>query len=73
MAAIQDQQYLTLTGQERWVNPHTGKPELGSSAWGHRWQDPSGRVIYTDDGAWDPNLDPALHVSGFVRSRAQRR
>ncbi|MFO0580862.1 MAG: hypothetical protein U0229_01175 [Anaeromyxobacter sp.] len=73
MAQIQDQQYLTLTGQERWVNPHTGRPELGSNEWSHRWQDGSGRVIYTDDGAWDPNHDPALHLSGFVRSQVQRR
>jgi hypothetical protein len=66
-AQIQDQAYLTLTGQERWTNPHTGRKELGSNEWRHRWQDSFGQVIYTDDDRWDPNLDPALKVSGFKR------
>lgn len=72
-ARIQDQQYLTLTGQERWVNPHTGQVELGSNEWKHRWEDGFGQVIYTDDERWDPNADPALKVSGFKRSPVQRR
>ena len=72
-AQIQDQQYLTLTGQERWVNPHTGRPELGSNEWRHRWQDGSGQVIYTDDDRWDPNADPRLHLVGFKRSPQQPR
>jgi hypothetical protein len=67
-ARIQDQQYLTLTGQERWINPHTGRPELGSNEWKHRWQDGFGQVIYTDDGSWDPNADPRLDLRGFRRS-----
>jgi hypothetical protein len=72
-AQIQDQQYLNLTGQERWLNPHTGRPELGSNEWKHRWQDAFGQVIYTDDGRWDPNADPDLKVSGFKRSPAKPR
>jgi hypothetical protein len=72
-AQIQDQQYLTLTGQERWVNPHTGRAELGSNEWKHRWQDSSGQVIYTDDEGWDPNADPDLRVSGFKRSPVRAR
>ena len=72
-STIQDQEYLTLTGQERWVNPHTGRPELGSNAWKHRWEDAWGQLIYTDDDRWDPNIDPNLQVSGFKRSPPQRR
>jgi hypothetical protein len=72
-AQIQDQAYLTLTGQERWVNPHTGRVELGSNEWKHRWQDSFGQVIYTDDDRWDPNLDPALNLSGFKRAPPSRR
>jgi hypothetical protein len=72
-ATIQDQQYLTLTGQERWVNPHSGRVELGSNEWKHRWQDASGQVIYTDDDGWNPNLDPDLKVSGFARSPVKPR
>jgi hypothetical protein len=71
MAEINDKQYLVLTGQERYVNPHTGQMELGSNEWKHRWEDSSGRVIYTDDGNWDPNYDPDLKLSGFKRSQAR--
>ncbi len=73
MAQINDVQYLTLTGQERYVNPHTGREELGSNAWKYRWENPSGEVIYTDDGNWDPNIDPDLHVSGYKRSAVKPR
>jgi len=68
MASIQQEQYLTLTGQERYQNPLTGDEELGSSAWKHRWVDAWGREFYTDDADWDPNRDPALHLQGFRRT-----
>ena len=73
MAKINDQQYLTLTGQERYVNPHTGQAELGSNEWKYRWQNAAGEPIYTNDASWDPNTDPALHVSGYKRSPFQGR
>ncbi|MBI5545346.1 MAG: hypothetical protein HY901_15770 [Deltaproteobacteria bacterium] len=72
-AAIQSEAYLTLTGQEEYLNPFTGRPELGSNEWKHRWESSFGEVIYADDGAWDPNLDPALHVQGFQRSKVRPR
>ena len=68
MAQINDQQYLVLTGQERYVNPHTGREELGSNEWKFRWENASGEIIYTDHEQWDPNLDPGLNVSGYKRS-----
>lgn len=70
---IADQQYLTLTGQERYVNPHTGAEELGSNEWKHRWENAWGEVIYTDNADWNPNLDPALNVQGYERSAVKRR
>jgi hypothetical protein len=73
MADINDQQYLVLTGQERYVNPHTGREELGSNEWKHRWQNASGEVIYTDSADWDPNRDPDLNVSGYRRSPVKPR
>ncbi len=71
-AEIADRQYLTLTGQDRWRNPHTGSVELGSNEWKYRWQDSFGRVIYTDDDRWNPNMDPGLKVQGFERSPITR-
>jgi hypothetical protein len=68
MAQINDQEYLVLTGQERYLNPHTGNEELGSNEWKYRWENASGEIIYTDEGNWDPNLDPNLKVSGYKRS-----
>jgi hypothetical protein len=68
MAQVNEGQYLTLTGQERCINPHTGHEELGSNVWKYRWENTSGEVIYTDDGNWDPNIDPDLKVSGSKRS-----
>lgn len=73
MSQINEQEYLTLTGQEKYLNPHTGKVELGSNEWKYRWQNPSGEIIYTDDEHWDPNIDPDLHVFGYKRSQATRR
>jgi len=73
MAAIQQDQYLTLTSQELYVNPRTKEVELGSNEWKHRWVGPSGDVIYTNDDAWNPNLDPALKASGFERSPVKKR
>ncbi|HEY3383386.1 MAG TPA: hypothetical protein VGK32_16560 [Vicinamibacterales bacterium] len=73
MSRINQDQYLTLTNQERYVNPHTGREELGSNEWKHRWQNSAGEVIYADDGNWDPNLDSNLRVSGFQRSPVRSR
>lgn len=73
MSRINNDQYLTLTNQERYVNPHTGQEELGSNEWKHRWENSSGEIIYTDDGNWDPNVDPDLRVSGYKRSPVKPR
>jgi hypothetical protein len=73
MADINEQQYLTLTDQEKYINPHTGQVEFGSNQWKNRWENAGGEVIYADDSNWDPNLDPELKLSGFKRSEAARR
>lgn len=69
MARINAEHYLNLTGQERYVNPHTGQEELGSNEWKHRWENASGEVIYTDLADWDPNADPTLNRQGYKRSQ----
>lgn len=72
-AEIRNDQYLTLTGQEDYVNPHTKEVEQGTNEWKHRWIDAGGDVIYTDDAAYDPNADPALNRTGFKRSPVRKR
>lgn len=58
--------YKTLTGQEEFVNPHTGKIELDTDAWKYRWQKPNGELIFTNDPNYDPTRDPRLqHNSEF--------
>jgi hypothetical protein len=71
MAAIQQDQYLTLTSQELYVKPANQGSRAGSNEWKHRWVGPDGQVIYTDDGSWNPNHDPALKVSGLRTSPVQ--
>lgn len=73
MEAINHEEYLTLTGQEVYVNPQTGREELGSNEWKYRWADNGGGVIYTDDSDWNPNNDPELKVSGFERTPVKPR
>jgi hypothetical protein len=72
-AEINNDMFLTLTGQEDYINPHTGKVEQGSNQWKHRWVSPSGEEIYTDDADYDPSLDAELQRSDFKRSRIRPR
>lgn len=67
-AEINRQMFNTLTGQEEYVNPHTGEVERDTSQWKHRWQDATGRIVYSDQDHYDPNHDPTRNLSGFKRS-----
>ncbi|MEZ5071115.1 MAG: hypothetical protein R2751_09125 [Bacteroidales bacterium] len=71
-ARINHQSYLNLTGQEDYVNPHTGETETGTNQWDHRWVDNLGNVIYTDNEDYNPNIDVNLNMSGFKRSRVKQ-
>lgn len=71
--SIHNDNYLTLTNQEEYVNPFTNRTELGSNEWKHRWENSAGEVIYTDDAHWDPNLDPQAHLQGYQRSMVRPR
>jgi hypothetical protein len=73
MSSIQREQYLTLTSQELYVNPKTGRQEIGSGEWKYRWVGSGGEEIYTNNESWNPNLDPSLKVTGFERSPAAKR
>ncbi|NPU84784.1 MAG: hypothetical protein HPY65_09875 [Syntrophaceae bacterium] len=70
--AIQKDQYLTLTGQEDYVNPITGKVERDTSDWSRRWVNANGDYIYSNDTTYDPNRDPGLPRQDFRLTRPRR-
>jgi hypothetical protein len=65
---INKDMYLTLTGQNEYSNPFTGKIETDTDKWKNRWVNSSGDIIYSDNQAYNPNNDPSLNVSGFKKS-----
>jgi hypothetical protein len=65
---INKDMYLTITGQNEYTNPFTGKTETDTDNWKNRWINSSGDIIYSGDSSYDPNHDPDLKVSGFKRS-----
>ncbi|HUX55727.1 MAG TPA: hypothetical protein VMV77_02060 [Bacteroidales bacterium] len=65
---INKDMYLTLTGQNEYTNPFTGKPEIDTDNWKNRWITPEGNILYTNDPEYDPNIDPDMHITGFIKS-----
>lgn len=65
---INKDMYLTITGQNEYTNPFTGKTETDTDNWKNRWTNSSGDIIYTDNPTYDPNMDPDLKIQGFKKS-----
>ncbi len=65
---INKDMYLTLTGQNEYTNPFTGKTETDTDSWKNRWINSSGDFIFSDNPSYDPNRDPDLNISGFKKS-----
>jgi hypothetical protein len=72
-SSIQNDMYLTLTGQEEYVNPYTGETEIGTNRWNHRWSSNSDFVIYSDDPNFNPNKVPELNHFEFRKSPVKAR
>lgn len=72
-AEIHNDMFLTLTSQEEYVNPFTNEIETGSNQWQHRWVNPAGEVIYTNDETYDPRIDANLNRSDFQRTPVRKR
>ena len=68
---IMNDNYLVLTGQEEYVNPHTGEVELDTDAYKHRWKTPQGDIYYTNREDEDPNT--FLHQTGYKRTKIRKR
>lgn len=65
---INKDMYLTLTGQNEYTNPFTGKTETDTDSWKNRWINSSGDIIFSDNPTYDPNRDPDLNITGFKKS-----
>jgi len=69
--AIQRDMYLTLTDQNDYKNPFTGKVERDTASWRNRWVNETGNIIYSDDDNYDPNADPSLKLTGYQRTKGR--
>jgi hypothetical protein len=72
-AEIHNDMYLTLTGQEDYVNPFTHEVERGSNEWKYRWVTPSGEEVYSNADNYDPNFDSNTNRTDFKRSTVRQR
>jgi len=73
-AEIQNDMYLTLTGQEEYVNPYTGEVELGTDQLGpHRWVTAGGDVLYAPSEEFDPNTHPQMNRTDWKRTPVRPR
>lgn len=69
---INKDMYLTLTSQNEYANPFTGKIETDTDNWKNRWINSSGDLIFSNDRNYDPNRDPDLKITGFKLSTPRR-
>jgi len=53
---IMNDNFLVLTEQEEYVNPHTGKVEVDTEAYKFRWVTSGGDIYYTNREDENPNL-----------------
>lgn len=53
---IMNDNFLVLTEQEEYVNPHTGKVEVDTEAYKYRWVTSGGDIYYTNHENENPNL-----------------
>ena len=72
-AEINNDMYLTLTGQEEYVNPYTNEVERGSNEWKHRWVTPGGDEVYSNRDDFDPNHDPNARRSDWKQTPVRKR
>ena len=52
---IMNDNFLVLTEQEEYVNPHTGEVEVDTDAFRFRWETPGGDIYYTNREDENPN------------------
>lgn len=68
---IMNDNFLVLTGQEEYVNPHTNEIETGTDAYRYRWETSGGDVYYTNSEDENPNL--FFNNTDYKRSPVRKR
>ncbi len=68
---IMNDDFLVLTGQEEYIDPHTGKVEMDTDAFKFRWKTPQGDLYYTNKEDENPNI--FLHETNYKRTKIRRR
>jgi hypothetical protein len=68
---IMNDNYLVLTGQEEYVNPHTNQVETDTDAYRYRWTTPGGDVYYTNQEEENPNT--FFHKTDYIRTPIRKR
>lgn len=72
-AEIRNDQYLTMSNQEEYVNPITKEIDTGSNQWLYRWVTPAGEEFYTDEEFADPNDTSVLGRNDWQRTPVRPR
>jgi len=68
---IMNDNFLVLTGQEEYVNPHSGEIEQDTDAFRYRWSTSGGDVYYTDREDENPNT--FLQRTDYERTPIRKR
>ncbi len=71
-AVVRHYMWRYRSWQQAYVNPDTGRVEIGSALWRVRWVSPGGGVIYTNDRGYNPNRDQRLTGRTWKRSPARK-
>ena len=68
---IVNDNFLVLTEQEEYVNPHSGEVEVDTDAYQYRWTTPSGDLYYTNREDENPNI--FLQRTDYKRTPIRKR
>ena len=69
---IQHDNYLTLTAQQDYVNPHTREVETDTSDYRFRWETSGGEKIFSNDPNYDPRKDDRIWTKDWGLTPAKR-
>ncbi len=69
---IQHDNYLTLTAQQDYVNPHTHEVETDTSDYRFRWETAGGEKIFSNDPNYDPRKDNSIWTKDWESTPARK-
>ena len=69
---IQHDNYLTLTAQQDYVNPHTREVETDTSDYRFRWETSGGEKLFSNDPNYDPRKDDRIWTKDWGLTPAKK-